>query len=205
MTLKTLQAILWDYDGVLMDSNSTRDRGFLEVLKNYPASQVEALMDFHRNNGGLSRYVKFRYFFEIIRKEAITDSEIQKLAASFSEIMRSLLVDTSLLIAPTLRFVKKNYQNIPMYIVSGSDQEELRFLCKKMNIHKYFREIYGSPKPKTQLVKELLTNNQYIGNTCLLIGDSINDYDAAFNNGVQFMAYNNALIKDRTTFSIALD
>jgi phosphoglycolate phosphatase-like HAD superfamily hydrolase len=74
-----------------------------------------------------------------------------------------------------------------------------------MNIHKYFREIYGSPKPKTQLVKELLTNNQYIGNTCLLIGDSINDYDAAFNNGVQFMAYNNALIKDRTTFSIALD
>ena len=49
-----------------MDSNAVRDRGFKEVLNGYPENEVDALMTFHQDNGGLSRYVKFRYFFEVI-------------------------------------------------------------------------------------------------------------------------------------------
>lgn len=205
MNIDSLQAILWDFDGVLMDSMPTRDRGFLEVLKDYPTNEVDALMVYHRKNGGLSRYVKFRYFFETIRNEHITDDEIQKLAVSFSIIMRSLLVNPSLLIQQTLRYVERNHLNIPMYIVSGSDQEELRFLCKEMNIASYFRGIFGSPVPKIKLVNQVIEQNNYLGSSCLLIGDSINDYEAAFNNGLHFMAYNNNTISDKTTLSIALD
>lgn len=58
-----LIVIFWDFDGVLMDPNSVRDIGFEQVLAKFPNTQVKQLFAFHRANGELSRYVKFRHFF----------------------------------------------------------------------------------------------------------------------------------------------
>ena len=69
------RVILWDFDGVIINSNQIRERGFREVLSEYPISQIESLIDFHRRNGGLSRYVKFKYFFNDIRGEDISNSQ----------------------------------------------------------------------------------------------------------------------------------
>ena len=62
-----MKIIFWDFDGVILNSNKVRDSGFEIVLKDFPKNQVELLLNYHRQNGGLSRYVKFRYFFEVIR------------------------------------------------------------------------------------------------------------------------------------------
>ena len=188
--LKELDAIFWDFDGVLLASNEMRDQGFAEVLKAYPQEEVDKLMAFHQANGGLSRYVKFRYFFEEVRGEAITEKGVQQWAAKFSEIMMKLLKDPQLQIQETLNFVKQHYHNIPMFVVSGSDQTELYKLCKAHEIAMYFKRIHGSPKPKKQWVAEILKEEQLNPAQCILIGDSTNDYDAAIENGILFMGYN---------------
>lgn len=197
-----LQAVFWDFDGVLLNSNIIRDRGFYEVLKDFPDEQVKKLMAYHQANGGLSRYVKFRYFFEDIRGECITDEELNQWAAKFSEIMMQLLTDHSLQIRETLCFVKNNYHIIPMYIVSGSDQTELRKLCKAHGIAKYFKRIHGSPKPKKQWVKDIITEEQLLVSNCLLVGDSVNDFEAADVNGLLFMGYNSANTEKLSTAGI---
>jgi phosphoglycolate phosphatase-like HAD superfamily hydrolase len=185
------KVILWDFDGVLMNSNEVRDLGFEKVLVDYPKEQVAKLMQFHRNNGGLSRYVKFRFFFEEVLKQTVIESEIQELAASFSVIMKELLTNKELLIKDSLNFVKKHYSSIPMHIVSGSDQSELRYLCKTIRIDTFFKSIHGSPTPKNTLVKEVIESNGYPKAELVLIGDSINDYEAAKVNGIDFYGYNN--------------
>lgn len=190
--LKNFKVVLWDFDGVLMQSNAVRDQGFLKVLEAYPPEQVAQLMVYHQANGGLSRYVKFRYFFEVIRQEAVSDEQIQSLAEAFSVIMKSLLVNPDLLIADAWNLVKKlHQQQVPMHIVSGSDQTELRYLCAALQLDAYFVSIHGSPTPKKQWVHELLLHNQYPLHETILIGDSINDYDAAIENGIRFGGYNN--------------
>lgn len=185
------KALLWDFDGVLMDSMPVRDEGFRKVLEKYPADEVMKLMDFHRKNGGLSRYVKFRYFFEEIRREAISESEVMALAADFSKIMMELLINAELLINDSLDFVKEHYQALPMHIVSGSDGKELNEICRRLDIAKYFVSIHGSPTPKKQLVQQVIENNGYQKTEIALIGDSINDYDAAIANDIEFIGYNN--------------
>jgi phosphoglycolate phosphatase-like HAD superfamily hydrolase len=189
--LDQYDAILWDFDGVLMNSNAIRDVGFEKVLALYPPDQVHKLMTFHRANGGLSRYVKFRYFFEQIRNEVISDAEVQKLASDFSSIMLGLLLNPALLIQETLNFVEHYSATIPMHIVSGSDQVELRYICSTLKIAGHFHSIHGSPTPKKELVRDVLLINNYDKERCVLIGDSINDYEAARANGIGFMAYNN--------------
>lgn len=189
--MKFDKVIFWDFDGVLMNSNHVRDHGFIEVLKDFPESQVKKLIDYHQQNGGLSRYVKFRHFFEVIRGESISDQEIEKWAFKFSVIMKNLLVDPSLLIMDSIEFVKKEYRKYPMHIVSGSDGNELRYLCGQLNISKFFISIHGSPTPKTKLVRDLLEIHNYSKSQSILIGDSINDYDAAIFNSIEFFGYNN--------------
>lgn len=197
-------AILWDFDGVIMNSNSVRDLGFEQVLQQYPIDQVMQLMHFHRKNGGLSRYVKFRFFFENIRNEKVSNQEIDEWAARFSRIMLSNLMDSQLLISETVEFIKRNFERVPMHIVSGSDQTELRLICQELQLSQYFKSIFGSPVPKSTLVANVLRENQYQSTKCLLIGDSINDYEAATTHGLLFMGYNNPEVESLSTYTINL-
>lgn len=197
-----IKTIFWDFDGVIMNSNAVRDRGFLEVLKDYPQDQVDQLMAFHQENGGLSRYVKFRYFFEEVRNETITEDEVNSWAQKFSEIMLQLLIDKKLLITETMQFIKTNYQKYTMHIVSGSDQTELRQICKGVGIDGFFKSIHGSPTPKNELVKNLLKVHSYNLEDCVLIGDSKNDYEAAEVNGIRFMGYRSKSVESKTNYRL---
>ena len=192
--LDNFKVILWDFDGVLMNSNAVRDIGFEKVLADYPAEQVTALMKYHKANGGLSRYVKFRYFFEVVRNESVSDEQIQELAKKFSLIMQEILFDKLLLINDSIEFVQQNFSKYKMHIVSGSDGVELRSLCKYLEIDKYFITIEGSPTIKNELVKQLLFKYKYNCEACVLVGDSVNDMEAARVNNISFAAYNNSAL-----------
>ncbi len=189
--LDKYKVLLWDFDGVIMDSNPVRTYGFEEILKEYPAEQVKELIAYHQQNGGLPRYDKFRYFFEKIRGEKVTDEEIMRLAARFSEIMLARLLDSSLLIPDSVAFIKENYKKFIMHIVSGSDQIELRKICAHLSLTPYFVSIVGSPVLKPRLVQQILKAYNYNKYEVAFIGDSVNDYDAAVENGVDFYGYNN--------------
>lgn len=192
VTPDSFEVILWDFDGVIIDSNSVREQGFREVLRQYPNQQVQQLIDFHNTNGGWSRYVKFRYFFEKIRNESITEEQVYELAYRFSSIMKKALVDPELLIPKTISFIKELYiSGKEMHIVSGSDGNELRDLCQTLKIAKYFASINGSPTPKRELVKNIIEPSDHDHSNFCLIGDSVNDYEAAKDNGITFFGYNN--------------
>ncbi len=189
--LDTFENILWDFDGVIMDSMPIRNNGFRLVLKSFPAEQVEELMAYHLANGGLSRYHKFRYFFETIRKEQITNDIINQYAHSFSEIMMKNLIDENLLIEDSMNFIRKQHMNFEMHIVSGSDGRELNKICERLKIDRYFNSINGSPTPKKKLVKDILEKHCYDVKKTVLIGDSINDWEAAIENQIYFIGNNN--------------
>ena len=194
--------IFWDFDGVILDSNKIRTLGFREVLKDYPESEVHSLIEFHEYNGGLSRYVKFRYFFETIRNESVSESEIKTLADNFSKISIPKLADKNLIISQSLDYIKNNYKNIQMFIVSGSDEKELNQLCGLLNISSFFREIKGSPVEKKKLVKELIGKYEIDLDTSILIGDSINDFDAAKFNQISFMGFGNKFISNYSNIKL---
>ena len=192
--------IFWDFDGVILDSNEIRTSGFREVLKKYPKDKVEQLIVYHRANGGLSRYVKFRYFFENILHETKNESEIYELAKIFSEKVVIKLKNADLLIKTTYNFIKNNYNNYKMFIVSGSDGVELRSICNFLNIDKYFIKIEGSPTDKTILVRDILKQYNFNLTECILVGDSINDFVAANENGIHFMGIGETDLVKKSNF-----
>ncbi len=194
-----IKVIFWDFDGVLIDSNSIRELGFETALSEFPKNQVNQLLEYHRANGGLSRYVKFRYFFEEIRGEKISDDDINKWSIKFSEKVVNFLLNPDLLVDDTIDFVRNNQGRYKMHIVSGSDQNELRFICQKLEIAHLFDSIHGSPKPKIDSIKEIIELQGYMEDECVLVGDSLNDWEASQVNKIKFMPFN---FKDDFLFSI---
>ncbi|WP_236848389.1 HAD family hydrolase [Campylobacter sp. P091] len=120
----------------------------------------------------------------------------------FTQIMRQSLSDKKYLINDTVNFIKNNYKKYNFHIVSGSEHNELNFLCQKLDLSQYFISINGSPTPKNQLIKNLLESYNYNINQTILIGDSINDYEAASINKIGFYGFNNKNLKDKSKIYI---
>ena len=128
------KVIIWDFDGVIVESNSIREKGFREIFKKYDVHKVGRLLEYHNKNGGLSRYHKIAYFYKEILKKEISGERITQYASEFSEIMLNEMKNPKILIEETLLFLENNYDKIDFYIASGSDQNELRVLVYSLKI-----------------------------------------------------------------------
>lgn len=190
-----IKTIFWDFDGVILDSMPIRDYGFRKIFEEFDKELVDKLLKFHTLNGGLSRYVKIRYFYNTILGVEVSEEKVQELANRFSTIMKAELTNKKYLITETVKFIEKNYKNYNFHIVSGSDEKELNYLCKELGISNYFKTIEGSPTAKNDLVRNIIKIYNYDFKDCILIGDSINDYEAANVNTMKFYGYNNAKLK----------
>ena len=191
--------IIWDFDGVILDSMPIREYGFRKIFEEYDKHLVEKLLDFHEKNGGLSRYVKIRYFFETLLEEKVTGNKVKKFAEKFSEIMKKELTNKKYLIYESVEYIQRNYKNYHFHIASGSDEKELNYLCRELGIAQYFLSINGSPIHKNNLVKNIIAANEYLREETVLIGDSYNDYEAAKVNDIDFYGYNNEALKEYAT------
>ncbi len=192
--------LFFDFDGVIMDSMPVRTDGFRKVLVDYPEHLVDRLVQYHLENGGLSRYHKFRYFFEELLGEDLSDDDLQNLCGRFSVIMKESLINPDLLIRETVDFIEQHHEEFPMYVVSGSDEKELNYLCKAMGIDRFFREIKGSPVPKKENLKNLI--DQYKPERSIMIGDSINDFEAAQFVSIPFYGYNSDELMNKGKYYI---
>src|SRR3989338_8474812 len=87
--------IIFDFDGVIADTNEIRIDGFEFLFSDFPRAQVQILADYCRRNGGMSRYEKIRYFFEKIRKENIDDAKINLFAQKYSAIVKHKIIEAA--------------------------------------------------------------------------------------------------------------
>jgi phosphoglycolate phosphatase-like HAD superfamily hydrolase len=187
-----IKNILFDFDGVILDSMKIKANGFAKLFEEYSDDKVAQIVDFHYKNGGVSRFDKIKYFYNSILNKEIDNKLVEEFANKFAYIIKDEIENSSNLIEDSVTFIKNNYTKYNLYIVSGAEHNELNKLCKIFELDKYFISINGSPTKKAQLVKSILFENSYKSSETILIGDSINDYEASVINNVTFFGYNNS-------------
>ena len=190
-----MKNILFDFDGVILDSMKIKGDGFKELFKEYDEELVSKLEKFHYENGGVSRFEKIKYFYNEILRQEVSEEKVLELADKFSKIIEKKLYNNENLIEETIEFIEKNHKKFNLHIVSGAEHNELNKLCNFFGISKYFISINGSPTAKEILVKNIISKYNYKKEETVLIGDSINDYNAAIKNGIEFYGYNNDELK----------
>lgn len=194
--------MLFDFDGVIIESAPIRNDGFRIIFAQEPPELVEKLIEYHVANGGISRYAKIRWFYETLKGRPCSEETVQRLAYQFKRIMLERMIDPMLLVPEALAFIRAHHGHLPMHIVSGSDGEELRIICTRLGIAHLFESILGSPTPKIELVRDLMKDRGYDPAHTLFIGDAINDHEAAKANGLAFCGIGNDMLRAVSDFYI---
>ena len=184
--------LIFDFDGVLAESNDVRFEGFRLLFKNYQENQIDQLIQYAKLNSGKSRYDKIEMFYTDILNKPITDDEIRALAIQYSKLIKQKVIDTPP-VKGSLEFLNQNYGKYDFAIVSGSDQKELEVVCRARGIDHFFVSILGSPDSKELNISKLLSRTRWEKKACLFIGDSINDLEAARACGIDFIGRNSGL------------
>jgi len=186
---KDIKNIIFDFDGVILDSIPVKTEAFRKLFRDYPAIIVDKFIKFHLENGGISRYEKIKYFFNELLKENISEKKVIEYANLYSEFTKEELADEQYLIKEVIDFIRNNYKKFNMHIASGADENDLKYICDNLNLTKYFLSINGSPIKKFEIVSNILKINNYKKDETILIGDSINDYYAAKKNKIEFYKF----------------
>ena len=198
--LDKFEVLIWDFDGVIVDSNEIRDNAFYFALDSFDKSKVDVLLSYHRKNGGLSRYEKFDWFFSKF-SISITNNEKDLILKRFSDYCLSRIKDPQILNKQVLDVIKFFYkENKIMYVASASSNDELNLAAKNLKISKFFCGIFGSPRDKVESVKQIKkSNKKNIDSDFILIGDAINDLNAANKNNIKFLGYNNVYLREENS------
>ena len=160
--LQNYKTLIFDCDGVLLDSNSIKTNAFFEVCSRFGVKEANALVNFHKKNGGISRYKKFDYFFRNILLIEPTDEDLKNILIKFSEIVKNRLKHCNMTTA--LKDLRKINSQANWMIVSGGDQSELRSIFSYRRVDKFFNAgIYGSPKTKNQIIDKILKEKNIQG------------------------------------------
>ncbi len=195
-----IKNIIFDFDGVILDSVPTKTEGFKKLFENFPNEVVDKLIEYHIQNGGISRYKKIKYFFNELLHQDISEDEVLNYANRYSIITKEELTNPKYIIEDAINFIKQNHKKYNMHIASGADESDLHYICEKLDLSQYFHSIHGSPIIKSDIVKTILEFNNYKNEETILIGDSINDYEAAKENAVEFYGYNNQKFKNSSKY-----
>jgi len=188
--LAEYKTLVFDCDGVVLNSNQLKIKAYHDVAIKFGASQVQAqaLVEHHVEFGGISRYSKFEYFLREIMKQVITAQAMQTLLDSFTEEVKRLLMDCE--VSSDLMNFRGANPSAKWMIISGGDQAELREIFKQRGIDQLFDAgIYGRPDHKDAiLAREIDVGN--IIKPALFIGDSRYDHQASTNAGLDFVFLN---------------
>lgn len=183
-------AVIFDCDGVIFDSNGAKSAAFGRVATSagYPPAVVDAFVDWQSQNFGLSRY---RAFGELMDGRFgdpdASPPEIADLLDRFGAEVEGIYKKAPF--TEGFPDLLQRLESHPLYVASGSKQDELRVALGHRGIASAFTGIFGSPTPKSEIVRRIVDDVRGADSESriVLIGDAHADADAAQSNGIDFV------------------
>jgi len=180
-----IRLIILDFDGVILESVEVKTEAFRSLFSFSP-DHVDEIEAFHRQNGGMSRFDKFDYIYKNILKEPLSSQRKDELSEKFStHVFEKML--SARFVTGAWDFIQRFHSAIPLYIVSATPEPELVQITSRRNLTPYFRRIYGSPRKKSDCIREIIAQTGVPVSDIVFVGDALNDLDAAKDAQVRFI------------------
>lgn len=182
-----LRAIVFDFDGVILESADVKTDAFLELYASLGPELVAKVREHHLANLGISRFKKFAWIAEHLLGKPITEAESAALGERFSELALARVLAAPL-VPGAQAALDALAPRMPLFVASGTPQGELDLVVDRRGLRRYFREVWGSPAEKPDIVRDLLARHALTPEQVLFIGDGLSDHKAATATGLHFLA-----------------
>jgi phosphoglycolate phosphatase-like HAD superfamily hydrolase len=187
LDLTKYKTIVFDADGVILDSNITKIDSYFRTAKKLGGTneQAQLLVDYHVKHAGIPSYPKFKWFIESVLKEEATPERINEFQDAFGLAVKRGSLGCRL--AEGLNELRQRTSHANWMVVTETDESQIRALFEERGISQLFNGgIFGSPHDKD----EILTRENAVGHIispALFIGDCKYDYEASTRAGLDFV------------------
>jgi beta-phosphoglucomutase len=196
-----LRAVIFDFDGVITDSEVLHLRSFNKVLAQYGVEI--STKDYYKEYLGLSDIDCFKALIDnkVLQKPA---KGIENLAKEKTEVFEKLAKTEGRIIEGVRDFLQMlSRNNIPMAICSGALLTEIELVLEQARLRSFFEVIVsaefvkrGKPSPEGLLLTLKKLNhgrqNTILANQCIVIEDSHWGLQAAKTAGMHTIAVTNS-------------
>ncbi|MBS0477126.1 MAG: HAD family hydrolase [Proteobacteria bacterium] len=181
------QAIIFDFDGVVVESGKIKTQAFAELYRPYGEDIVAQVVQFHTQNGGMSRYRKFRHFQQhFLHQPPLTEAEERQLDIRFSELVVEAVIAADP-VPGAIELIRQQSGRIPLFVASGTPEAELKVIVERRGLAPYFTAVRGAPALKKTIIAEILAAHGLQPETVLMIGDAMADLEGAQANDTAFL------------------
>lgn len=180
-----IKCLAFDCDGVILDSVDLKTVAFGKLAEPFGEEARDRLLLYHKLHGGVSRYLKFEWFFREYLHREITPAEKEEWSEKFKRYSLDAVRDCPM-IPGALQTLRRWFGHLPMYVCTGAPREEVAQILEERGLVKYFKGIYGSPPTKAELLQLIVNETGLPAEMTLMIGDASTDLDAAERTGAQF-------------------
>ncbi len=180
-----ISCLVLDCDGVILESIDIKIQAMRAIAAPYGKEASDRLALYHHMHEGVSRYIKFAWFFEEVLGKKASDADLEEWNERFIELANHALKNCELV--PGIEDVLKTWQGkMPIYVCSGAPQADLPQILEGRGVAHYFTGIYGSPPAKTDLLASIVNKAKADPAEVLMVGDAPIDLLAAEEVGTQF-------------------
>lgn len=174
--LRNLQAVFFDFDGVLVDSVQIKLDAYREIFRPFGREAEEEITAYHLANGGVDRFRKISY---VLQKFSLSLDNLERLAHQFSQLVKEKVISAKPIpgLLDLALLLKEN--NINNFVVSGTPEDELKEIVQKRGWSDIFTSIHGSPETKIEICNTLLQSYNLEPSQTIFIGDATTDFHTA--------------------------
>lgn len=181
------QAIIFDFDGVVVESGKIKTQAFADLYREYGEGIVAQVVQFHTQNGGMSRYRKFRHFQQhFLNRPPLTEAEEKQLDIRFSELVVEAVIAADP-VPGAIELIRQQAGKIPLFVASGTPEIELKVIVERRGLTPYFTEVRGAPALKKTIIADILSTHALKPESVLMIGDAMADLEGAQANNTAFL------------------
>lgn len=186
-TLSThdIKAIIFDFDGTLLDSNEIKRSSFYEILGHEKKSH-QIMDDVLESNVG-DRYAIWQKYVTQLQNVGDAREQIRLLSSRYTELVNLKLaqarpIDGSINL---LNWIQNN--KYYCFLSSATPLIHLLGTLDDMKWTRYFTDAYGSPNTKVQTLKLIAQKYNLNSKNMLVVGDGVDDELSASEFGCKFL------------------
>jgi len=182
-SFKNAKLIIFDFDGVIVDSNGAKLDCFLEMVAPFGVEATVLLRKFLSKRPNATR---FEVVDSIVQSGKVGDSITEDaLLSSFSECSKSKVLE--LQVTPALRALREADTRM-WALVSATEHHDIKEIAFRLGIANFFQAgIFGTPMTKVEHIRALCDSQGLRGAEVILFGDRISDLQAAIEAGIGFV------------------
>lgn len=180
-----LKAIIFDFDGTLVESVGIKDEAFRELYSGYP-EHLDEIMAYHLSHNHTVRFIKFRHISENILGKGYTTEDKDMLSEEFSRIVYQSIVECPF-VPGAMELLTACRDKIAIYLVTKSPEEELERILDARGLQPYFTKVYPASWEKNEAIHDILTRLNIHPLQAIYVGDAPEDRIAAEKEGVRFI------------------